>query len=514
VNQQTPPQDSEESGADEDPNQDTGSEAEPQPEDEDEEEVQEDQDQEEEEEGDEVEVEAEAEYGDLDEEIEVDEDDGGLCPAVRTKPVLINANTNTSSKAKKTADAMEDEDYERKPEGGVYKHVTNIVTRHNQALRHLLPQDKRLTWAADLDQPEIMANMVRFVAPFHSELTMFVTDRRRMNKDGSVSGFRGVCVDAMDANRVSMTIARVEAKVRVDLDPGEDLDKLPSGMAADEASVTVDVRTLGTVLRDVRANETMVMYVEEDSCDLSIAVTDSSGETNSETLRTKSSLERHKVMNDLKFSFELSVPLNPLKNFTRRAGDIKATSVRITYHEITSDTSIRVLCLYAEGDDATMFKVIPVSDTQDLDDLHPEDDEDGTGNGTGNGIASAQDTNEDETDPSAMIAALKAASRSSVMLPGEHKAMLPVKSKDLQDARRYRKLYSSSFSVKYLHNMISQLCGSSQLTLFLGADSPLLMRFDLGKRNSYVAFALAARVDEEEEEAQPQAAATAMKRRS
>jgi hypothetical protein len=506
VNQQTPPPDSEESGADEDPN------VESQPEDEDE--INEDQEvqevQEEEEEGDEVEDEADAESEDSDEEIEVDEDDGGLCPAVRTKPALINANTNPSSKAKKTADGMEDEDYERKPEGGGYKHVTNIVTRHNQALRHLLPQDKRLTWAADLDQPEIMANMVRFVAPFHSELTMFVTDRRRMNKDGSVSGFRGVCVDAMDANHVSMTIARVEAKVRVDLDPGEDLDKLPSGMAADEASVTVDVRTLGTVLRDVRANETMVMYVEEDSCDLSIAVTDSSGETNSETLRTKSSLERHKVMNDLKFSFELSVPLNPLKNFTRRAGDIKATSVRITYHEIASDTSIRVLCLYAEGDDATMFKVIPVSDTQDLDDLHPEDDDDGTGNG----LVSAQDTNEDDTDTSAMIAALKAASRSSVMLPGEHKAMLPVKSKDLQDARRYRKLYSSSFSVKYLHNMISQLCGSSQLTLFLGADSPLLMRFDLGKRNSYVAFALAARVDEEEEEAQPQAAATAMKRRS
>lgn len=362
-------------------------------------------------------------------------------------------------------------------------------SKHNQAMSRLLPQATNLAWFVDLEQPETMCNMVHFVKPFHDQITIYATDKRRLVKTRSgeevVAGFRGLCIDAMDTSHVCMTIARLSAAVCIDYEAGSDMDALPSALAADEAAVTVDMNTLFTVLKDVKANETMVMYMEENSSRLSVAVSDAGGETCSENLQTKPTPESHDIMGELEYEYELSVPLNPLKTFIRRAGDLKADVIKITFHEITPE--VRVMCFYAEGDDADMFRVLPVGNVKDLKDLANEDDDDAEGGGE----MGTEIFREIEK-----VATLKGVTRSIHIMTPDDKVKIPVRPEDL---KKHKLLYSSSFAHRYLNLMISPLSGAAQLSMFLGeSTTPLLMRFDLGKSDSYVAFALAARLDEDD----------------
>jgi hypothetical protein len=420
----------------------------------------------------------------------IDEDgDEGLAPRVGGKTI-------TKTGAKKQAQAQAQAPQAQAPAPVAVRPPSNGRAKHNQAMTRLLPRDRNLAWFADLEQPETMFNMINFVKPFHTEITVYATDKRRTvvtkNGDELVTGFRGLCIDAIDTTHVCMTIARLSANVCIDYKAGSDMDAVPGPLEADEAAVTVDIKTLHTVLKDVKANETMVMFVEENKSDLSVAVSDAGGETSSENLKTKTAPEIHEIMGELTFAFELSVPLNPLKTFIRRAGDLKADVVRITFHEIRDErgaSEVRVLCLYAEGEDADMFRVLPVGTVKDLKDLADEDD----------------DTAEDDAELGTEIfrqiekvATLKGRSRSMHLLKTDDKVKIPVWPTDLA---QHKELYNATFAHKYLHEMISQLCGTSQLSMFLGdSTTPLLMRFDLGKSDSYVAFALAARMEEEDEQ--------------
>jgi hypothetical protein len=366
-------------------------------------------------------------------------------------------------------------------------------SHHDRLLGRLLPPDKPLTWVMDLEQPEALYNMVNFVKPFVTSLTMYATDKRQVvvGKGGErvVTGFRGIAIDAVDASNVCMTIARLSARVCLSFQPGGDIDAVPDEKAPAEAAVTVETKTLLSMLKDVKANETMVMHMVEDSSDLSIAVTDASGETSSLNMRTMESPVDHGVMDDLTYQYELAVPLTALKSFVRRSNDLKAEALTISLYEVTQ--GVRVLCLLASGTDADIFKVLPLGDVKTL-----------GGGGTAGAEASGPPSAEDAANSKGLstaerVAALRGSLRSE-MLRLDERVKIPVRPTDL-DPRRMK--YRGAFSLKYLYNMITPLAGSSQLSLFLPGDydptAPLLMRFDLGRCDSYVAFVLAARVDEE-----------------
>ena len=366
-------------------------------------------------------------------------------------------------------------------------------TQHEKTLDRLLPSNVPLTWFVDLEQPETLHNMVSYVKPFVQKLTMYATDRRRYVTDRHgnqvVTGFRGIAIDAVDDLKVCMTIARLSARVCLDYRPGDDMDAVPGEDDANEAVVTVDTKTLLSTLKDARANETMVMFMDTESSKLSIAVTDSSGETSSQTLVTMESPDEHSVMDTMTYKYELSVPLNPVKSFVRRALDLKGTVLAISLYTVTQD--VRVLCLSCKGQDADIFRVLPLGNVKDLGDTAEEEGGDG---------AEEDGSEVENATSSEKVASLKGEFRSTLMVHTDDRVKIPVRPSDL-DPRNC--LYSGAFALKYLNNMISPLSGTSQLSLFLPEDgdagSPLILRFDLGKNDSYVAYCLAGRVVDEDE---------------
>lgn len=64
-------------------------------------------------------------------------------------------------------------------------------------------------------------------------------------------------------------------------------------------------------------------------------------------------------------------------------------------------------------------------------------------------------------------------------------------------------LFRGMYGVQVLMNVIRSLAGNSQVTMFVGsktgAKTPLVMRFDLGKADSFAAFVVAEMRDEDGE---------------
>ena len=237
----------------------------------------------------------------------------------------------------------------------------------------LLPQEpNKLQWSVIVETPETFTNMVTFLQKLHKEITLFPTDRRRavkdaagndvVDKDGKVvtTGFRGFAVDAMDPAKCLMTVARLTD--RVSMNPltasKEHLDALPSTAARPEYSVTVETKTLHTMIRDVKAHESLVIYSTIEGSDMSIATSDSSSESLNQNIRTRMSPTDHQTIGMLEYKYELSVPLDRMKTFIRRATELHATEVTLSLRSLTPSMWVFIVC--AEGEDGDMCRCLPI----------------------------------------------------------------------------------------------------------------------------------------------------------
>jgi hypothetical protein len=401
----------------------------------------------------------------------------------------------------------------------------------------LLPQEPNaLLWSVVVQTPETFSNMISFLR-MHDEITLFPTDRRRavkdaagndvVDKDGKVvtTGFRGFAVDAMDPAKCLMTVARLTD--RVSMNPltasEEHLDALPSTSARPEYSVTVETKTLQTMCRDVKAHESFVIYSTIEGSDMSIATSDSSSESLNQNIRTRMSPTDHQTIGMLEYKYELSVPLDRMKTFIRRATELHATEVTLSLRSLTPSMWVFIVC--AEGEDGDMCRCLPIPHVtevrcgerthaaQTVGDADADADADAdTDADAAVAAASRKQYEEDRqkrisaqavvsTNNADMIGAMHAPNHAflcasdSVVLNSD----IPVRTKELENLSL---LYTGKFSTKYLSDMVKPLSGDTQLTLFVGAsegddaDAPLVMRFDLGKPDSYVAYVLAPKIPE------------------
>jgi hypothetical protein len=360
-----------------------------------------------------------------------------------------------------------------------------------------------------------------------------------------IVGFRGIAVDAMDQAKCLMTVARVAD--RVSMEPAsalaEDLDRLPSAASPPEYSVTVETKTLYTMIRDVKGHESLALFSEIAGSDMSIATSDASSESLNQTIRTRMSPSDHLTIAVLRYKYELSVPLDRIKTFIRRATELHAIQVTLSLRSVTP--TMWVFIVQAEGEDGDMVRSLPIPHVSELPcggrqsaasssrgDADPEDDDDAAENdgmpsletssaaaGPGSGSMSARDkyvadrkrrlesyaSEGDPTNNADMIGAMHAPNHAFLCATDDVSAegaseSIPVRLKDLLDLKL---LYRGVFSTKYLSDMVKPLSGDSQLTLFVGAkdsadaDAPLVMRFDLGKPDSYVAYILAPKIDDD-----------------
>ena len=414
----------------------------------------------------------------------------------------------------------------------------------------LLPQAPNvMQWSVIVQTPQTFTNMIMFLKSLHSEVTLFPTDRRRVligpdgnavkDKQGKdvIVGFRGIAVDAMDQAKCLMTVARVAD--RVSMEPAsalaEDLDRLPTSASPPEFSVTVETSTLHTMIRDVKGHESLALYSEIAGSDMSIATSDASSESLNQTIRTRMSPSDHLTIAVLRYKYELSVPLDRIKTFIRRATDLHAIQVTLSLRSVTP--TMWVFIVEAEGEDGGMVRSLPIPHVNELPcggrqsaasssrgDADIEDEGvEGVNESENDAVAGGSTTargkyeaerkrrlelyaNEgDPTNNADMIGVMHAPNHAFLCATDDLPAAgasesIPVRLKDLLDLKL---LYRGVFSTKYLSDMVKPLSGDSQLTLFLGAkdsvdaDAPLVMRFDLGKPESYVAYILAPKIDDD-----------------
>ena len=431
----------------------------------------------------------------------------------------------------------------------------NVEGKTLPAERLLSDKKNSMQWSVIVETPETFANMVGFLKSLHTEITLFPTDRRRLARDADgnvivdekgnprVVGFRGFAVDAMDPAQCLMTVARLTD--RVSMNPAsnspEDLDRLPSVSARPEYSVTVETKTLHTMVRDVKAYESLAIYSEVDGCDMSIATSDASSESLNQQIRTRMSPSEHQTIGVLKYKYELSVPLDRMKTFVRRATELQATQVTLYLRSFTD--TMWLFVVEADGEDGNMVRSLPIPHVMELPcgerkrsqvtgdaeaEVEAETEADGVGvaeaaaavedSGVSNGETSKTPREKYHADREERIRAVKDRadlSNNADMIGAMHapnyaflcasdnvvvNGTIPVRRKDFETLTL---LYKGVFSTKYLSAMVKPLSGDSQLTLFLGgkegedADAPMVMRFDLGKTDSYVAYVLASKIDDD-----------------
>ncbi len=378
----------------------------------------------------------------------------------------------------------------------------------------LLP-DEELEWSAIIDQPESFVNMIRLLKHLHQQVTLWPTDNRRLvgkTKDGddAIVGFRGIAIDATDAANICLTIARLSDRVTLNppkpKDGVREMDALPSVEEDNECSVTVNIKTLLTLLKNVKANETLAMFaLKDDGSHVKLAIADSMGVLTVQTLKALDSSVHEKLEERLVYKYELSVPLDTFKAFVRTAKEIGATNLRFKLAEDKKKT--RLLVLLAEGDDATSLKALIINNVRDLPiggnqvlDSAADDEGAAGGAGGGDGGPGVQDTiTTTENAAHDKIAAIQAAEKG---VSNSSDPDIPLTEADIAGLCT---LYNGTFSTKFLDDTVTNMMGTTQLTLFMynatddspyGSDSPIIMRFDLGKTDSYVAFVLGARSED------------------
>lgn len=357
----------------------------------------------------------------------------------------------------------------------------------------LLPDTSTLAWSTVLAQPESLANMIAFVKPLHKDVTLFPSNMKTLIPDGSYAGrgFRGIAIDAIDDSHVCMTIARLECDVLIH-------DKTQKN----ECAVTVPSKILTSMLSDVRGYQNMVMYESTTSTDVCIAVSDTSGETHFQRLKTLANPKRHKRLRGLCYSYELSVPIDRIKNLVRKADDVGAESLWFRLRSVSP--TMRVLCISGVGDAGHVTRNIPmhhvevlekstVKSTEDMGETAPRTGPVAEDEAVAVPVAPVPATATEERNMGDLVAELSAPQKSQAL---NDDAGIPVQEDKLS---KLPVLYEGEFAVKYLACMVKKLLGSSQVSLFLEEDQPLIMRFCLGKTEaSYVAFVLAARTAEED----------------
>lgn len=372
-------------------------------------------------------------------------------------------------------------------------------------MTRVTPAGQRLKWFMECVQPEAFANMIGFCRALNPDLTIYLTDQRRKvdlpDGTNAVVGFRGVAVDAIDPGRVCMTIARLAEAVVLSPEPGAGVDDLPS--APSEVPVRFDTKTLHAMVKEVRANEHLLFYQVKGAPTVTISTTEAGGECAISHVRTLSDPGNHDTLNDLCYKYQLTVPLGTVKLFLRRAEEIRADSVKITYCQAPDTGAVseegvsivqRLLCLEARGDICETVRVLPVKIVSSV-----------SGSGSGSVTGTGAGTGSDEPEMSAYasvserIATLKAQDQSRSYNDQQ------VVSLTAEDIVKLEKLHSSTYGLPIISSVIKPLSGDTLLTVFLSGNisnpedtSPLLLRFELGKPESYVAFAIAARLPEAE----------------
>jgi hypothetical protein len=364
---------------------------------------------------------------------------------------------------------------------------------HTQLLR-LLPRNKALRWCLLVEAPASMLAMVQFVKAFNKQLTIYLTDDRREVPGQGVTGFRGLAIDAVDSALVCMTIARLSCTVVNSPMKGfsgtaEEIAALPPVTSVDEKSVTVSTSDLLTLLKDIRANQTMVIYQEEDAVGITIGVADVSGEGREMCMSTLDPVGEHNTLRNVTYTYQVSVPLETLRRFCRTVSTLGGSEVRLEYRKISSTE--RALCLQSQCPSVpNLFEVIPMTIVPDL---------------PGAGSAELSET----TTAAERVASLKGVHRAESTLydggdpgfGGEGPSHPPARSASM---KRYDRLHGASYSVKYLLEILAPLVGNAQVSMFLrgveNPDAPLLLRVPLGKCDSFVAWALAPKLERDGED--------------
>lgn len=386
----------------------------------------------------------------------------------------------------------------------------DTTSNHRGILGTSLLPDVDLEWSVIIEQPESFVNMIRLLKHLHMKVTLRPTDKRRLvgkTKDGDdiIVGFRGIAIDAADSGGICLSVARLSDPVtlyppKTNSDGVRVMDALPSVEDTDECTVTVNIKTLLTLLKNVKANETLAMFALRDEVSyIKLAIADSMGDLTVQTLKALDSPLPDKLEERLVYKYELSVPLDKFKAFVRTAKDLGAVNLSFKLAEDKKKT--RLLVLRAEGDDATTLKALvinnvrdlPIGGNQVLEVATGDDNDDESGGGGVGDTISSSDADHDK------IAAIQGAEK------GVSKSTDPEYPLTEADIVGLSTLYNGTFSTKFLDDTVTNMMGTTQLTLFMynatdvspyGSYSPIIMRFDLGKTDSYVAFVLGARSDD------------------
>lgn len=356
----------------------------------------------------------------------------------------------------------------------------------------LLPRLSELKWVAVVSRADSLLDMASYLKPLNPVITLYPTDHRKLVKEADedgpavYTGFRGIAIDAMDASVVCMTVARLAEQVCLNPKTG-DLDALPEAYEPREVSVMVNTDLLVSLLSDIPSSDTVALYVTEAAQHLLFVVNcDSEGQLLTQNLAILGGAPAHDSIKGMKFRYEMLLPLARIKNTVKRACKIKADALVLSMYE-RPDGSL-VLTMEADGEGASVFQPVQVAFVKDID--------------------GDSKSSEGSADAAGATHSMETYARLKGTLPQLHPAdaSAPILQTNIEQLRR---VYRGNYSVKFLKSMLAPIGQQSMLNLFLSSydeknpenrwpnGTPLLMRFDLHKYESFVTYVLASMMDHE-----------------